>query len=71
MLVLLVHLTVEDAANTDPGKAGILLLFDAASSPSTRESSATPLRKPQNFKIVVGRLAENLTCNPAYKRPKC
>jgi hypothetical protein len=25
----------------------------------------------QNFRIVVGRLAENLTCNPAKKRPKC
>jgi len=71
VLVLLALFTVEDAASTVLRKSGILLLLDATSSPSTRESSATPLRKPQNFRIVVGRLAGNLTCNPANKRPKC
>ena len=71
MLVLVDLLTVGDAASTVLRKAGILLLLGAASYPSRKESSATPLRKPPNFRIVVGRLAEILTCNPANKWPKC
>ena len=41
-------LTVEDATSTVLRKAGILLLLDAASYSSRKESSATPLRKPRN-----------------------